>query len=143
MILGLNFGTDRLTAPIITIAGNPWPFWLLGIASIIITLFILFYLASVRILYRRVNKIRDLVTYYFGFVVVTEYHIFLLVTYCLVVILGVYFYFGLNSLLSLLACVFVPVIYITITAMGVYWTNNDFYVLADIEQYNKRKKREI
>lgn len=34
-------------------------------------------------------------------------------------------------------------IYLCVVAMGVYWTNNDFYVLADIEQYNKNKKKEI
>lgn len=71
MILGLYFDTNNLTAAIIVIAGSKWPFWLLGIASIIITLFVLCYLTSVRVLYRRVNKIRDLVTYYFGFISIT------------------------------------------------------------------------
>lgn len=71
MILGLWFDTNNLTAAIIVIGDNRWPFWLLGVVSIIITLFILFYLASIRVLYRRVNRIRDIVTYYFGFIFLT------------------------------------------------------------------------
>jgi len=68
---------------------------LIGVASIIINFVVFFYMAGLRVLFRQVNNIKDSVTYYFGMEFLTEYHIFLLITYCLLVLIGVYFYFSL------------------------------------------------
>ena len=99
-------------------------------------------MASLRILFRQVNKIKDTVTYYFGAEFLTEYHIFVLITYSLLVLLGVYFYFGLQSMLGLLIFVFVPPVYMAIAGMAVCWQNNDFYILCDIDQYNKNMRKQ-
>jgi hypothetical protein len=140
MIVGLDLSPANLTNDFV-IGDQTWPFWLLGVASIIVNFVVFFYMASLRVLFRKVNRIRDLVSYYFGFVFLTEYHIFLLITYCLIVLLGAYFYLGLKSMVGLLICLFVPLIYMSIAGMAVYWQNNDYYILADIDQHNKEMKK--
>lgn len=140
MILGLYFTDQNLTSDFIVVAGIHWPFWLFGMVAILINFIVLFYMAGLRILYRQVNRIRDSTSYYFGLEFLTEYHVSVLITYSLLVLLGIYFYFGLQSMLGLLIFVFVPLVYMTIAGMAVCWQKNDFYVLCDIDQYNKNKR---
>lgn len=142
MILGLYFSDRSLTSDFIEIGETRWPFWLFGIVAIITNFVVFFYMASLRILFRQVNKIKDTVTYYFGAEFLTEYHIFVLITYSLLVLLGVYFYFGLQSMLGLLIFVFVPPVYMAIAGMAVCWQKNDFYILCDIDQYNKNMRKQ-
>lgn len=143
MILGIYFSDSRLTSDFIEIGTTRWPFWLFGIVAILVNFVVVFYMASLRILFRQMNKIKSTVTYYFGAPFLTEYHVFVLITYSLLALLGVYFYLGLQSLLGLLIFLFVPLLYMCIAGMAVCWQKNDFYILCDIDQYNKNKRKEF
>jgi len=53
-------------------------------------------------------------SYYFGLASITESHIYVIVTYILIVALGIYCLSYLNDKSIFLGCIFLPLIYICI-----------------------------
>jgi hypothetical protein len=39
-----------------------------------------------------------------------------------------------------LGCIFMPIIYLSIIGMAVNWKKNDYWILVEIDEYNKKKK---
>ena len=131
MIVSLYLSTDQqFKIDIIVVNGREFPFWSFGVLAIIITFVFSLYFASMRVLYRWINGIRDKVVYFFGHPVISEYHILILSTYVLVVILGIYTHLTYEASLSLTLCIFLPLLLNLVVEMGVCWQENNFYVLA-------------
>lgn len=67
LIIALYFSKDTsFRADVFVINGQQFPLWSFGVVSIIITFVLSLYFASIRVLYRMVNHIRDKIVYYFG-----------------------------------------------------------------------------
>jgi hypothetical protein len=69
----------------------------------------------------------------------------MILTYLLIIIGGLYCLLYLNDKDIFLACAFLPFIYFLIFEIGSSWVKNDFSILADTEEHNRRelKKFEI
>lgn len=132
MIIALYVSNNKdITADAFHIDGQAIEFWSVGVISVFITFIIAFYMTTSRVLYRKLNKIQDKVIYYFFDESFTEYHMYLLVNYALVVSLGIYTYFKYSSPLSLTLCIFLPLIYLTYVQMSVSWEKNDYQIFVD------------
>ena len=59
----------------------------------------------------------------------------------LVVALGLYAEFYLQDTVILVGCIFIPLIYLCVLTWMVAWVKNEYQLLADIEDYNKRMKK--
>lgn len=106
----------------------------MGVISLFITFIFAIYLTTLRVLYRSLNKIQDRVVYYFFDKSFTEYHMYLLVTYSLIVALGAYTYVKYSTSLSLALCLFLPFVYLTLVALGVSWQKNSYQILSQTKR---------
>ena len=79
---------------------------------------------SVRVLLRYKNKIQSTTECYFGFQAVTEYHMYLALSYVLLLALGLYAELYLKDTVILVCCIFLPLIYLCLLAWGVAWQKN-------------------
>lgn len=66
---------------------------------------------------RNVNSIKEEVEYYFGSKAIKEYHIYIAITYMLIIGLGLYCYFALINATALIACIFLPIIGLSINKL--------------------------
>ena len=57
------------------------------------------------------------------------------------VALGLYAEFYLQDTVILVGCIFIPLIYLCVLTWMVAWVKNEYQLLADIEDYNKRMKK--
>ena len=121
------------------------PLWQIALVTVFVTWILIAYSFSIRLLYRHFAKIHSTVQYYFGWERITEYHIFLLITYLMIIGVGLYWQLYLGDTIVTIACIFIPLIYLTVSNILIKWVSNDYQLLADIEDYNKkaRKKHEI
>ena len=55
--------------------------------------------------------------------------------------LGLYAEFYLQDTVILVGCIFIPLIYLCVLTWMVAWVKNEYQLLADIEDYNKRMKK--
>ncbi len=84
-----------------------------------------------------------MVEFYFGFAQFTQYHIYMLLTYFLIVAGGLYSLFYLNDRNIFLGAVFLPLFYLLVFEIGAAWVKNDYAILADTEEHNKRMIRQL
>lgn len=84
-----------------------------------------------------------MVEYYFGFANFTQYHLYMILTYLLIIAGGLYSLFYLNDKNIFLACLFLPFLYLLIFEIGAAWVRNDYAILADTEEYNKREIKRL
>lgn len=61
----------------------------------------------------------------------------------MVVIYGGYFYTITSNLIILLSTIFIPLGYETFIQFYRNWQENDFLILGDVEQYNKKYKKAL
>jgi hypothetical protein len=93
------------------------PLWQFAILVVIATWIIILYMASVRMFDRNANSIKQEVEYYFGSKAIKEYHIYIAITYLLIIGLGLYCCFALKNLTALVACIFLPIIWLAINKL--------------------------
>lgn len=117
------------------------PVWHWGVIVLLATWAIIVYMASYRFMARHHSKIKPLTEYYFGVPGITEYHMYLLLCYVIFVALGLYSYLFLNDKVIFMGCIFVPLIYLCCLSWAVSWVKNEYQILADTDDYNKRSKR--
>ena len=115
------------------------PIWQWGLLAVVASWAIIAYMISVRVLQRQQSRIRALVEYYFGLPTITEYHAFLFLSLIIIVALGLYCHLYLKETAILIACIFIPLIYLCILALGIAWRKNEFQILADTDDYNKKQ----
>ena len=139
MILSEVYGLKG--SPTVQYNGIDIPIWQWGILALIGTWVVIVYMVSVRVLFRHKNKIRALTEYYFGFKGITEYHIYLSLSYVLLIALGLYAFLYLKDTIILVGCIFIPLIYLCLLAWANSWQKNEYQILADTEDYNKRAKK--
>lgn len=85
-----------------------------------------------RVLQRFMAKITSSVNYYFGVRLITEYHVYIAITYIMIVAVGVYWELYLDDTIIIIGCIFLPLIYLTILTIFVQWVRNEYQILADI-----------
>ena len=105
---------------------------------VIATWIVIVYLASVRMFNRMKNNIKDEVDYYFGMKALKEHHIYVLITYFMVIGLGLYCNYFLHNSTALFACIFLPLILLATNKLIEEWVNNEYQMLANIPEYNRR-----
>lgn len=93
------------------------PLWQFALLFIIATWIIILFLASLQMITRNANKITSLTEYYFGIAAIQEYHLYILLTYALVIGLGLYCFYFLLSFTALLATIFIPLIYLVLASL--------------------------
>ena len=124
-----------------TIGGVTYPFWAIGVAVILLSFSLFFYLITLRIVQRSRDKIRSINFYYMGCAGCGEYYFFLLFAYIFLVALGVYLYFRVNSGIIWASCVFLPLFIQLFIIFYSNWKENDYLVLGDHDAYNKKLKK--
>lgn len=62
----------------------------------------------------------------------------MLITYLLVIGLGVYCYQVLHNSTAFFACIFLPLILLATNKLIEEWVNNEYQMLANIPEYNRR-----
>ncbi len=122
MIISESFALDTLGA--VEIDGRNIPVWHFAILVVFFTWVIIFYLLALRILDRFKNKIRALTEYYFGTAAITEYHLYLVLTYLLIVAIGLYAEFYLHNTIVLVSAIFLPFIYKALFTCIFTWVRN-------------------
>ncbi len=134
---------DGRTVPInsVTMSGIVYPFWSLGVATILLSLSIYFYLISIRIIQRAANRVRTTNFYYMGCEPCGEYYFFLLMSYIFLIVLGLYMYFRVGSSIIWASCVFLPLFYEAFVIFYANWKENDYLLLGETEAYNKKLKK--
>ena len=134
---------DGKTVPIlsITLNGTAYPFWAVGVACILLSFSVFFYLMSLRIIQRARDRIRAIRFYYVGCEVCGEYYFFLLCSYVFLIILGFYFYYKTDSSIVWASCVFLPLFYQAFVVFYANWKENDYLILGDMQIYNKKLKK--
>lgn len=106
------------------------PIWQFAILIVIAAWIIILFLLCGRLLARHIMKIREMVEYYFGFTSITEYHAYMLLTYLLILVAGLYSLLYLNDKNIFLGCIFLPIIYLFVSQIGTSWIKNDYCILA-------------
>lgn len=83
--------------------------------------------------------------YYFGVAGIREFHVYMLVTYTLVIGLGLYCYFFILESTAFFSSIFLPLILVALMKLEHQWVKNEYQILADIKEYNERvsKARKI
>ena len=141
-------GNDNTRLPVssATINGYSYPFWAIGVATILLSISLSFYMITLRIIQRSTDKVRSVAHYYMGCHACSEYYFFLLFSYVFLICLGLYLYFKVNASIIWASCVFLPLFYQLFVIFYTNWAENDYLILGDHEDYNKkvgRKKKKI
>ncbi len=135
--MGNDNGTN-LPISTATINGVSYPFWAIGVASILLNFSISFYMITLRIIQRSRDKIRSINHYYMGCHTCSEYYFLLFFSYVFLVLLGLYLYFQVNAGIIWASCVFLPLFYQLFVIFYTNWKENDYLLLGDHEIFNKR-----
>ena len=112
-----------------TINGSTYPFWAIGVATILLSFSLTFYLITLRIIQRSRDKIRTINSYYMGCKGCSEYYFFLFFAYVFLVLLGLYMYFQVNAGIIWASCVFLPLFYQLFVIFYTNWKENDYLLL--------------
>jgi hypothetical protein len=62
--------------------------------------------------------------YFFGHHMIREFHVYMFVTYLLIIGLGLYCYFFLLNSTAFFACVFLPLVHMVLEKMFTEWVKN-------------------
>lgn len=101
----------RLPVEQAIIGESIFPFWAVGVATILLSLAAFFYIISLRIVQRSQAKVRSITMYYLGCDGCGEYYVFLFAAYSFLVILGCYLFTVVGNHIIWASCVFLPVFY--------------------------------
>lgn len=124
-----------------TLGDTIYPFWAVGVAVIILSFAIFFYLISMRIIQRARDRVRSTNFYYMGCQPCGEYYFFLLLSYVFIVVLGFYLWSRVGSTIIWASCVFLPWFYQAFIIFYANWKENDYLILGDMDEYNKKLKK--
>ena len=138
LVLASSFGVGVSGASYSYSATVSIPLWQFAVIAVIATWVIILFLASVRMFAREKSNIRDNLEYYFGLVGIREFHVYMLVTYGLVVGLGLYCYFFILESTAFFSSLFLPIILVLLMKLEHEWVKNEYQILADIKEYNER-----
>ena len=94
-----------------------------------------------RVYFRKIKKIKDIINYYafnkkFGI-----YFIFLIATYILIIIVGLTFFFIFDEPFIIITCAFLPLIIKCIFIIYLNWKINDFKIISNIGELNKKIRK--
>ena len=143
--IGNDNGT-RLPVFNVTLNGFTYPFWAIGVATILLSLSLSCYMITLRIIQRSRDKIRSVSHYYLGCHACSEYYFYLFFSYAFLICLGLYLYSKVNAGIIWASCVFLPLFYQLFVIFYTNWAENDYLILGDHEEYNKKvgkKKKRI
>lgn len=115
-----NDNGQNLPIAEMTLGEVVYPFWAVGVAVVLLSFAVFFYLLSLRIIARARNKVKTLNFYYMGCNGCGEYYFFLLVSYLFVVVLGFYLWSRVGSAIIWASCVFLPIF---LQAFILFYTN--------------------
>ena len=113
-----------------------YPFWGYGIATLLISLTVFLYILSLRLYKRKMNRIIDLNSKIFD-----AYYLALFFTYAVIITLGVVWWSVVKEHLILFSCLFLPIIYECLLVIFYNWSMNDYKILANVAEYNKKMKK--
>ena len=124
-MLAASFNVGNVTASDYTYSTSvSLPLWLFALIVVIATWIIILLLTSLRMIQRQRNNIHDNVEYYFGVTWLREMHVYVLVTYALIVGLGVYCYLVLLEPTVFYSCLFLPLILLALIKLDTEWVKN-------------------
>lgn len=132
LVLASSFGVGSSRSNVSYSDSVSISLWQFAILMVIATWIVILYLASVRMFNRMKNNIKDEVDYYFGIKALKEHHIYVLITYLLVIGLGLYCYQFLHNSTAFFACIFLPLILLATNKLIEEWVNNEYQMLANI-----------
>ena len=124
-----------------TLGDTVYPFWAVGVAVILISFALFFYLISMRIIDRARKKVRAINFYYMGCDGCGEYYFFLILSYLFVVVIGFYLWSRVGSTIIWASCVFLPLFYQSFVLFYINWKENDYLLLGDLDAINKKIKK--
>jgi len=134
-------GGKTLPVTSVYIGASLYPFWSVGVVTILLSFSVLFYLVTLRIVERSQVKIRSLHIYYLGCEGCGEYYFFLFTSYIFLVILGCYLYTVTGNDLIWASCVFLPIFYQAFVIFYLNWQENDFLLFGDMAAFNRKIKK--
>jgi hypothetical protein len=140
IILVLQNGVDENNIPTegFVVYGVTYSFVTYGVASIFITIIVLTYLFTIRIYERHLNKVKSLKKFHILKYTVSEYYVFLTLTYVFLVALGIVWLSFTGEYVLFYSCIFLPLIYETYLIFFFNWKLNDFAILGDVSKFNKK-----
>ena len=115
-----NDNGQNLPIAEMTLGETIYPFWAVGVAVILLSFALFFYLLSLRIIDRARRKVKSINFYYMGCNGCGEYYFFLLMSYLFVVVLGFYLWSRVGSSIIWASCVFLPIF---LQAFILFYTN--------------------
>lgn len=135
----------QINIPVTTIkiGDLDYPYWAIGIGCIILAIAWYFYLTSLRLLQRKRNRVREFSGCFLGCSKFSEYYIYALVAYIMIVIFGCYFYVTVGNPVIWLITVFIPLIYEAFLHFYRNWEENDYLILGSVDKYNLKMKKRV
>lgn len=124
-----------------TIGNGVYPFWAVGVSTILLSFSIFFYLITARIVDRGRLKVRSITKYYIGCEGCGEYYVFLGASYAFLVVLGFHLYSVVGRNIIWASCVFLPFFYESFVVFFSNWVENDYLLLGDVAEFNKKLKK--
>ena len=86
------------------------------------------------------KKITELTKYYLFNKQFGIYYIYMLANYIMIIIIGMFAYYLTDRALPVVSCVFLPPIYLCVSLIFSNWRVNDYRILVDIAELNKKIK---
>lgn len=133
-----NGSTSSVPATGFLFYNKKYPFYAFGVASIIIAFAIVSALVCVRSMKRKRNGVSTESEFYIFHKSFTNYYIFYLLAYALLLVLGIVWYTIVKEYFLLFSCIFLPLIYETINIIYYNLEMNDFNFIANVTDYNKK-----
>ncbi len=96
MLLVEAYALNETADPTIVYNNVTIPIWQWGILVLVAAWVVIIYMISVRVFIRYRFKIFSTINYYFGIHQLTEYHLYVFLSYLLLIALGVYSYLYLQ-----------------------------------------------
>lgn len=103
------------------ISNHVYPFWAVGVSTILLSFAMFFYIITVRIVDRSQAKVRSINVYYLGCDNCGEYYVFLFASYAFLVILGCYLFTIVGNHIIWASCVFLPLFYQAFVIFYLNW----------------------
>lgn len=118
-----------------------FPFWAVGVSTILLSFSAFFYLVTLRIVDRSRLKVRSATMYYIGCEGCSEYYVFMFASYAFLVILGFHLWSVVGRNIIWASCVFLPFFYEGFMVFYSNWVENDYLILGDVAEFNKKIKK--
>lgn len=118
-----------------------FPFWAVGVSTILLSFSAFFYLVTLRIVDRSRLKVRSATMYYIGCEGCSEYYVFMFASYAFLVVLGFHLWAVVGRNIIWASCVFLPFFYESFMIFYSNWVENDYLILGDVAEFNKKLKK--